>query len=319
MMLEIIVTHWNEPWDLVQKGFMMLSLQRGVDWNKIKVTLIHDGTVYWPEEYFEFCPFRVHQVSIEHRGIAGVRNWAIDHSTAEWIKFNDCDDMFSGLYSLKTIMDALAHARKFDMLWFDFYGEMTDGRVVIRNERDPVLLHGKLLRRSFLADHEIRFQEDLIWCEDSAFLAVVEMEIDHQKIGKIKGEPLYAYIAREGSLCNRPEILFQNLCSFFRRHCYVAEEFRKRGLTDQFNTMCVRVMCDSYYSLCRAPGITEDKTQLETDVWNWFAEHRQAFEACRPEMFDMVIEAVNRERTDGGWIDKQDVLNWIQKHERTAA
>ena len=318
MLLEIVITHWTESWEIVRKGLLMLASQRLVDWKDVKVTLIHDGSYVYPDDFFVWCPFTVNQVRLDHCGIAAVRNWAIDHSTAEWIRFCDCDDMFSSVYSVHLIMDALKTAQKFDLLWFDIYAEV-DGKVHIKSERDPVVIHGKVFRRSFLNEHDLRFPEFLTWCEDSAFLAVLEMEIDHQKIGKIVTQaPIYSWIAREGSLCNRKEIRFKNLQSFFDRHCYVADEFRKRGLIDEYNTMCVRVMCDSYYTLCRVPGIDEDKSAHEARVWAWYDEHRKEFAACKPDMFDMVIDAVNRECNDGGWISKGDVMNWIHKHERSA-
>ena len=85
---------------------------------------------------------------------------------------------------------------------------------------------------------------------------------------------------------------------------------------DQYYTMCVRVMCDSYYTLCLAPGITEDKSEHEKRVWAWFDEHREPFHKCRPEMIKMVIEAVNKECFDGGEITWKDVSKWIENHER---
>ena len=315
MLLDLIITHWTEPWEIVRKGFMMLSLQRGVDWDKIKIEVIHDGSECWPDEYFDFCPFKVHQTSISHRGIAGVRNYGIDHSEAEWIKFNDCDDMFNGIYALKTIMNKLEAADKYDMLWFDLYSESLDNIVSINKKRDLIFTHGKVFRRSFLNDRHLRFNEELTWCEDSAFLAVVEMEIDPKRILKIDpGYPLYAYIARSGSLCNRPEIFFANLQSFFKRHCYVAEEFRKHRMMHNYYAMCYRTICDSYYTLCRAPGITQDKSEHEAAVWKWYESHKQACDSCSPEVKRTVIEAVNMERGDGGVITKGDVAEWIRKH-----
>ena len=166
-------------------------------------------------------------------------------------------------------------------------------------------------------DHNIRFNEELTWCEDSAFMAIIEMEIDHQRIGKITGlAPLYLYICRQGSLCNRPEIKFANLQSFFTRHTYVADAFLERGRMDEYNTMCVRVMADSFYTLCKAPGITEDKSQHEKRVWEWYDKHREPFWKCRPEMFKMVMEAVNRECFDGGEITEKEFMDWIMEHER---
>ena len=298
-----------------RKGFEMLSLQRAVDWDEIRITLVHDGTECFPEEYFDGMPFKVNQVSIPHGGIAKARNWCIDHSEAEWIKWCDFDDSFVGVYSLSQIMDVLDN-NKYDLLWFDLLFE-DHGKKHCRTNRDPVFVHNKVFRRSFLLKKGIRFKEDLTWCEDSAFLAVVEMDIDHLRIGKIRGQmPIYLYIVRDGSLCNRPEIRFANLESFFRRHCYVAEEFKKRKRYDEYCTMCVRTMADSYYTLVKAPGITEDKSDLERRVWAWYEKNREAIMDCKRPQFNLVMKAVNRERFDGGVITAEEFIEWIRKHER---
>lgn len=322
MMLDLFITHYNEPWDVGRRAFQMLACQRLVDWDQVNVTLVHDGTPKFPDECFAGMPFTVNQVVLTHRGIAAVRNWCIEHSTAKWIKWNDFDDMFFGMYSMHSIMNVLP-SDDYDLLWYDLVWDerdmekYLDNGIHIRTERNPVFIHDKVFRRDFLHKSGIRFNDELIWCEDSAFLAVIEMEIDHQRIGKIKCEyPIYTYICRNGSLCNRPEIRFANLKSFFKRHCYVADEFLKHGMIDQYNTMCVRVMADSYYTLCKAPNIEEDTSEHEKNVWAWYDEHRKQFHACTPEMFDMVMEAVNKECFDGGYITKKEVLDWINKHER---
>ena len=315
MLLDLFITHWTEDWETGEKGLRMLSLQRLVDWKDVRVTIVHDGSAKFPEVCFAGFPFKVHQVCLEHGGIAKARNWCIQHSDAEWIRWCDFDDMFANVHALRDMMHVLNN-NEYDLIWHELLAEV-DGIVHIKRDRDPVFIHNKVFRRQFLLDHQIYFPEHLTWCEDSAMLALVEMEIDHERIGKIKATaPLYVYIAREGSLCNRPEIKFKNLMSFFDRHCFVAEEFLKRGLIDQYRTMCVRVMADSYYTLKRAPGIAEDKSEHEKRVWRWFEDHRDDFFLCRPEMVDLVMKAVNRERNDGGPITAEDMMDWINKHER---
>ena len=315
MLLDLFITHWTEPWEVGKNAFVMLSLQRAVDWSQIRITLVHDGTGTFPDEYFDGMPFTVNQFSIPHGGIAKARNWCIDHSEATWIKWCDFDDMFAGVYSVQQIMNVLNNDQ-FDLLWFDLLCD-DHGKVINRTERNPVFVHDKVFRRSFLLEKGIRFKEDLTWCEDSAFLALIEMDIDHQRIGKIKAQaPIYLYIVRDGSLCNRPEIKFANLKSFFKRHCYVAEEFKKRGLTAQYNTMCVRTMADSYYTLVKAPDIEEDKTEFAAEVWRWYEDHREAIGDCTKPDFNLVMRAVNRERYDGGEITGEEFIEWIRKHER---
>lgn len=314
MLLDLFITHWTEDWSVGEKGFRMLSMQREVDWSQIRITMVHDGTEPFPEKYFKGMPFTVNQVSVPHGGIAAARNWCIDHSEAEWIKWCDFDDMFEGVYSLKIIMDAL-NSDRYDMIWFELLFD-DHGKIINRTNRDPVFVHNKVFRRSFLQRKNIRFNEELTWCEDSAFLAVVEMDIDKLRIHKIRSFiPIYVYIVRDGSLCNKPEIRFANLESFFRRHCYVAEEYRKRNRYDDYCQMCVRTIADSYYTLVKAPGITEDKSGLEKRVWEWYRENRQAIRDCKRPQRELVMKAVNKERFDGGKITWEEIQEWIEGKE----
>lgn len=294
----------------------MLKIQRLVDWSQVRITVVHDGTELFPDGTFDDYPCEIHEVSIPHGGIAAARNWCIDHSDAKWIRWHDCDDCFANIYALHDIMNVLGDEKN-DLLWFDVLAEIGEEKTYLKQERDPVVIHGKIFRRQFLIDHHIRFNEELTWCEDSAFLAVVEMEIDHERIGKIRTDrPIYAWIERQGSLCNRPEIKFKNLQSFFLRHIYVAEEFLKRGMMDQYNTMCARTIADSYYTLVKAPGITEDKSEFERKVWAWYDEHKEPIMNCRKNDFKRALAAVNRERIDGGMITGEEIIEWIKVHER---
>ena len=312
MLLDIMITHWTEPWEIGKKAFDILALQRLVSWDEIRITLVHDGSEAFPDHYFKDYPYRVRQVCLPHGGIAAARNWCIENGTATWIKWCDFDDMFTCVSALREIVNALKNAQQFDMLWFEFLWEM-DGKHYRKTDRDPVLLHGKILRRSFLKEHGIRFQEYLTFCEDSAFLALVEMEIDHQRIGKIKTEaPAYLYLVRQGSLCNRPEILFDNRMSFFQRHRYVAEELRKHGEILESERFTVRTMGDSYLTLVEIG--TDDRKKLEAherEVWAYFKEHRDEFLRVTSKDFDEVLAFVNKENSAN--VTKAQLLAWIRK------
>ena len=78
----------------------------------------------------------------------------------------------------------------------------------------------------------------------------------------------------------------------------------------------MRTMADSYYTLVKAPGITEDKSDLERRVWEWYAENREAIMDCKRPQFNLVMKAVNRERFDGGVITAEEFIEWIREHER---
>ena len=315
-LLDLYITHWNEEPEIWEKGIRMLALQRGINWDQIHVTIVHDGSKAFPPELFYGMPFVPDQACLEHGGIAAARNWCIDHGDGTWIKWCDCDDMFSNVYSLRNIMHALEQDPPMDLLWFDMYAEDADkNKVFLKNDRDQVTIHAKIFRRTFLQEHGIRFPEDLTWCEDSAMLAVVEMEIDHQRIGKITAEaPIYCWIARQGSLCNRPEIKFANLKSFFRRHCYVQEEFKKRGKIEAYTMMTARVLVDSCYTLTLA-GLEEDTSEHEHAVWKYYQEHRNELLRLQAHQLQEVIDAVNREN-DNCNITRDSFLAWLRELSR---
>ena len=62
--------------------------------------------------------------------------------------------------------------------------------------------------------------------------------------------------------------------------------------------------------------VSEDRTEHEKKVWEWFDKHREPFHACTPEMFRRVMIAVNKECNDAGEITDEAFLAWIAEHER---
>lgn len=319
-LLDLYITHWTEPWEIGKKAFQMLGLQRGIDWTQIKVWLVHDGVKRFPEKYFRDMPCKVIQIELPHGGIAAARNWGIDHGEGEWIKWCDFDDMLHNIYSLRRLCDAMENGKNFDMLWFDYTAEHKDGRRVwLRTDRDPVLIHGKAFRRSWLQEHGIRYNEELTWCEDSAFLAVCEMEADLNRFGHIKSEaPIYAWITRDGSLCNRPEIRYDNMRSFFKRHRYVQDEFKKRGMMGPYYTMTVRIMGDCYRHLF-LEDIQNDTTEYRREILEYWKEHREDFFKVDAERYEMALEAVETEAqyeekgvVYGKKINREDFRRWLR-------
>ena len=312
MLLDLFITHYNEPWEVGKKNFDVLAVQQCVDWDAVRITLVHDGTELFPDEYFAGYPYKVKQVSIPHGGIAAARNWCIDHSTATWIKWCDFDDMFASALALEELMNAMRHGQNLDMLWFELIMQK-DGKWYRRKERDPVVLHGKAFRREFLISHNIRFPEHLTWCEDSAFLARLELEIDQKRIGEIQTiGPMYLYVVRDGSLCNRKEIWFGNRKSFFLRHQYVEDQLREHGKDEEAKIMSVRIMGDSYFTLHEDKDVPRNEHEAhEKEVWEYYHTHQDCFLGVNDEGFNMALGAVNYENQSN--ISKIQLLRWIQE------
>ena len=152
-MLDIIITHYREPWEVCRKQFLMLDLQRRVYWSQIRVTVVNDGGYQLPDTELEKLHYPVRQVNIPHGGISAARNAGIDHATGEWIMFCDCDDCFANIYGLEDIQNVLPQAtEKYDIMWTKCYEEdsVNNRILLIPMHKTFVFCHGKIYRREFL-------------------------------------------------------------------------------------------------------------------------------------------------------------------------
>ncbi len=147
--LDLIITHYKEPWELGKPMFDMLALQRNISFDDVGVILVNDGEENeLPAECFEGYPFEISQMSIPKGGVSRARNAGLDASTADWVMFCDFDDSFSSLFGLHLIFAAMQEG-SCDTLWSAFTEESVDDNGVVHlfaHERDCVFVHGKHLK-----------------------------------------------------------------------------------------------------------------------------------------------------------------------------
>ena len=230
-MLDIIITHYKEPWEVCRKLFLSLDLQRCIDWKEIKVTLVNDGGHRLPEEKLAELSFPIEQLDIPHGGISRARNAGMYHTKEPWLMFCDCDDSFSNIYALEDIMNVLHSSMDvrgmFDMMWTKCWQEENGVVFMIPDYRVFVFCHGKIYNRDFLRRENIRFEEELNFNEDSCFNAVIIARTVNKRIGAIKSHcPVYTWIRRKGSVTTDPEAQDPGTYCNFRRNLIVTEETR---------------------------------------------------------------------------------------------
>ena len=299
MMLDIIVPHYKEPWSEVRKLFDMLALQRAVSFDNFRVLLVNDGgQCKITEDVFrQGYPYEVIGLEIEHQGVSAARNYGLQKSRAEWVMFCDCDDTFSSIYSLRSILDVLG-TQDYDMLWMPFYVECSvHQNRQIREKYNQLFIHGKIFRRSFLEEHHLRFSTELDFSEDTAFLSLVSMEIGQGRIGEIKSEaPMYVWTFRPGSATTDPERMYSNSVGLFRRQLYVIQEYRKRDMWEDADRLCIRALCDAYITLSRK-DFAQDHTEFSQEVKRF----------CQKEVGHLNIDAKTLQLAMAGAITESGV------------
>lgn len=278
-MLDIVITHYKEPYEIGEKLFRSIALQRCIDFSKIRVTVVNDGGMELPEISQNDLPYEVNQINIPHGGVSAARNAGIDHSTGEWIMFCDFDDCYPSIYSLREYLNVLG-SNEYDMLWARIMAEdYLDGHqrlYYVPDKQRFVFCHGKVYRTAFLKESGIRFDESLVFNEDSCFNAVIIANTPYQRIGEIASNiPMYTWIRRPASVTNSGR---EDEASYghFRRNIIVTAEYEGTG-DDRWFGMVTRTAYDAYYMVMGKRNSMGMRRKIADEFVPWMAERIQAF------------------------------------------
>lgn len=265
-MLDIIVTHYKEPWEIGKPFFDMLACQRFISFDSFRVILVHDGTGVFGNKVFEPYPYRVDQYNIEHGGVSAARNYGLEKAEAEWVEFCDFDDCYSSVYSLYIVMSHMDN--DVDYMWTPFYMEVEkDGeyQVQVKDKENIVWIHGKYFRRDWLNRNKIRFPVGIHYSEDSAFCAIVNELAQGGRRGKIRAEfPVYTWTIRKNSVTTDPANTERNLTGFIDRNTWVVEEYKRRGIPHIL--MVGRMFADAYWAFHRKGKYFPEQEQRFVEI-----------------------------------------------------
>ena len=304
-MLDIIITHYKEPWEICKKQFWMLDMQRRVDWSQIRVTIINDGGHRLPQEELDRLSFPIQQIDIPHGGISRARNAGIEQLDGEWLMFCDCDDCFTNIYALEDVQNVLRGKgveEKYDMMWADCYQEDEgENRIALTPKFQTfVFCHGKVYRRKFLLEENIRFPEDLRMNEDSCFNAIIVARTQNTRVGHVLASvPVYAWIRRRGSVTSNPEAADLGALCQTRRNRIVTEENRLHRPAE-YPLMVTRSGYDVFYMI-HGKRISETcKQEILHEFVPWIRERLDVFGKAEDWMLEKIQAISKSELVDEG-------------------
>ncbi len=280
--LDLIVTHYHEPWEVGKQLFDMIANQREVDFTDIGVILVNDGIGNeLPEELFKDYPYEVVQMSIPKGGVSKARNAGLDASNADWVMFCDFDDTFSSIFGLHLIFCAM-NEDKYDTLWSCFTEETQDkdGKIhLVAHERDWVFIHGKAHRRQYLVENNLRFHEKLTIHEDVFFTMLTQTLAKPERIGSIK-TPFYLWKWNDKSVVRKDNVEDYILYTYdhlMRQRIAITEELIKRERAEDVLATVVKTVMDSYYDCQQSTWRLPQNHDLLVKAENWFAAYLKRY------------------------------------------
>lgn len=317
--LQILVPQYKETEEIIKPLLDSIAIQQRIDLkNDISVIIVNDGSdVILSQDFLRKYPYRIDYILNEHLGVSAARNEALDYATADYVMFCDADDMFYITHAIWIILDDLKKEPA-DIINSVFYEEVfyidQNFAKLIKHEQDRTFVHGKIYRRQYLVDNDIRWNEKLHIHEDLFFntlAMVLTKDIRFQDI------PFYLWRYRKDSVCrDDPEYLIKTYPNLIESNYELLKEFLKRDQTDAAIQIANFVTLDTYYSmqlpLWHTKENVEYRAAAEKEFAKLFNEYGYLFHKASLDLRRKTASGI-RERTvkSGMVMELVSFADWI--------
>ena len=203
MKLQILIPQYKETDDIIKPLLDSIEVQQNVDLkNDVGVIIVNDGTdVHLSQKLFDRYSFPIEYHLNKHKGVSATRNACLDYATADYVMFCDADDMFYNACGLYIVFREIEMGG-FDSLVSAFIEETrmpeTKEVIYINHDMDSTFVHGKVHRRRYLIDNNIRWNDNLTIHEDSYFNCLCQRLAKELKYSMTS---FYLWRWRDDSVC----------------------------------------------------------------------------------------------------------------------
>lgn len=316
--LEILVPQYNEPDSVIKPLLDSIAIQQNVDFDDIGVIICNDGSdTLLSAELIGGYPYSIEYHREPHRGVSGTRNACLDYATAEYVMFCDADDMFFNACGLWVFFRD-AKENDFDTYVPNFLEESraadTGNVVYLVHSDDCTFVHGKIHRRQYLIDENIRWNEELTVHEDSYFNILCQSLTE--KVHKCP-TAFYLWKWRQDSVCRHdPKYMLKTYHHMIRSNDALIEEFKRRGRDDREKFYVVLAVFDAYYTMNKPDWVNQENVAYRDDTERKFAAYFRKYKSVWDEVGErdkMYVSNRVRARSvkEGMGIERMTVADWL--------
>lgn len=318
--LQILIPQYKETEDIIKPLLDSIELQQNVDLkNDIGVIIVNDGTdIHLSKEFLNRYTFDIEYYLNDHKGVSATRNACLDHATAEYVMFCDADDMFynmCGLYIIVREMEIGA----FDSLVSAFIEESrtpdTKEPVYINHDMDSTFVHGKIHRRQYLIDQNIRWNESLTIHEDSYFNCLCQRLTSEVKYCPTS---FYLWKWRDDSVCRRDfKYILKTYNNMLDSNTALVSEFLTRNHLQDAQFYAVSMIFDAYFTMNKAEWVNQENKEYRYATEKRFKEYYDKFK----ELYDdidqntkaqIIMGIKNRMYGEGLLMESITFEDWIK-------
>lgn len=320
MKLQILVPQYKETDEIIKPLLDSISIQQNVDFADVGVIICNDGSdVRLSDALLRDYPYKIEYHICEHGGVSATRNKCLDLATADYVMFCDADDMFFQACGLYLIFREIANGG-FDSLTSAFIEESrTPGEkrepIYINHNMDSTFVHGKVHRRNYLVDNNIRWDDALTIHEDSYFNCLC------QRLGtdvKYCPTPFYLWKWRDESVCRHdPKYILKTYNNMLDSNTALVKQFLRRRREPDAMFFATSMIYDAYFTMNKAEWLNQEnqayRAATEKRFKAYFEEFRDLFERIPQEEKARIIMGVkNRMFSEGLLMETITFDDWIK-------
>lgn len=316
MKLQLLIPQYTETEDEIRPLLSSLAIQQGIDLNEVGAIICNDGSdVHLSEEFLNSFPFKIEYYICPHRGVSATRNACLDHATADYVMFCDADDMFAlncGLWIMFREMEV-----GFDSMTSAFLEEVVlDGhRDYVTHDVDSTFVHGKIHRREYLIEKDIRWNESLTIHEDSYFNILCQNLSENVKYCPT---PFYLWKWRDNSVCRHdPKYILKTYRNMLDSNSALVTEFIQRGKQDKAMVFCCSMILDAYYTMNKPEWINQENKEYRASTEKHFSRYFWKWQKLwndMPSQDKIVMSNQIRQRSiaEGMKFEAQTIDDWLK-------
>ena len=185
----------------------------------------------------------------------------------------------------------------------------------INHDMDSTFVHGKVHRRQYLIDQNIRFNDKLTIHEDSYFNILCQNCSENVKYCST---PFYLWKWRDESVCRHdPKYILKTYRNMLDSNDALIDEFLLRAKQDKAAFFTAFMIFDAYYTMNKPEWIDQENQEYristEQRFAEWYAKHEDIWNGI-PINDKMIISNQVRSRSvmEGMRMEAITIDNWLK-------
>lgn len=323
MKLQILVPQYKETDEVIKPLLDSIEVQQNVNLKSdVGVIIVNDGTdVHLTDSLLTRYSFPIEYHLNEHKGVSATRNACLDYATADYVMFCDADDMFCNACGMYIIFREM-EGDGFDSLVSAFIEETRDPKtktpLYINHEMDSTFVHGKVHRRQFLIDNNIRWNDALTIHEDSYFNCLCQKLARELKYSQTA---FYLWRWRDASVCRHdPKYILKTYNNMLDSNDALIAQFLRRGRKEDAQFYATSMIYDAYFTMNKDEWLNQENKDYrhatERRFKEYWLKHKKLHDEIPRDVKTQIIMGIkNRMYAEGMVLETLTFNEWIKQIE----